>query len=120
MKRPPNPGELALAHTTEQTGDVQTFAVSRDNYDPAILAKMAGMEREPVMGYQLYVDRSGLGTEFRVLREDGTALTRNRVSMHDLQISLSTSILHPMPADESAMLADLEQCAALVLLGVRL
>jgi hypothetical protein len=120
MKRAPNPGEFGLRHSTEQTGDVQTFAVHRDNYDPEVIARMAAMETEPLMGYRLEVEReSGFIRAFTVCREDGPRLTHNAVDggRHS-DISLHTTILAPMAPDEAHMLADLEQCAALALLGI--
>jgi len=118
MKRPPRPGEPALTHSTEQTGDAQSFAICAENYDPAALRAMRNMVREPLAGYQLAVLDRGLDTiEFAVLRADGTALTNNRATQAGRNISLHTSILQPMPPEEAGMVADIEQCAALMLFG---
>lgn len=116
MKRSPLRGEPALTHSTEQTGDVQSFAICPENYDPAALKAMRSMVREPLMGYQLAVlDRAPDAIEFAVLRADGTALTNNRAVQSGRNISLHTSILQPMPPAEAGMVADIEQCAALML-----
>ncbi len=113
-----------LRHSTEQTGDVQTFAVCRENYDPAVIAATVRMEHEPIIGYRLKVlgrescDLHGCcAVRFLVCREDGTPLTDNQCSRQGHLLSLHTSVLYPMPPDEAIMMADLEQCAALGLLG---
>lgn len=115
MKRPAKPGELVLIHSTAETGDVQSFAVVAENYRPDILAMMADMTTTPIAGYLLDPGDDG----FTVVRAaDGARLTHNAISRDGQQIKLHTTLLPPMSADEAAMLSDLEQCAALMLLGV--
>lgn len=120
MKRPPRHREQALVHTTLQTDDVQSFAVHADNYDPEILNLMSGMESKPLGGYLLKVERTnGVVTDFTVMRDDGTGLTHNSIAFDGRKrIRLHTSILAPMLPDEALMVVDLEQYAALSLLGV--
>lgn len=120
MKRAPKPGETALAHTTVETGDCQTFAVCLENYNPDALRLVGEMVKGSLMGYRL-----GLGPKresFMVIRDDGTpdgiVLSINSIHRTENRIDLLTSILLPMDPDEAMMLADLEQCAALMLLGI--
>jgi hypothetical protein len=121
LKRPPKAGELALRHSTEQTGDVQTFAVCRENYNPEVIARMTGMVSAPLMGYRLDVRASEPGVIlFLVCRDDGTPLTLNLATHHGQEIRLHSTILYPMPEAEAYMSADLEQCAALSLLNVEI
>jgi hypothetical protein len=81
------------------------------------------MELRPIIGYRLTsVLRFESGNiVFTVSRADGTQLTRNRVTKENEKlIELRTRILSDAPAEaeEAAMVADLEQCAALALLGI--
>lgn len=122
MKRTkPLPGEMTIRHTTEQTGDTQTFAVCPENFDPAILAVVPGMQRRAMGGYRLSVVRNvdAAVVGFDVLRDiDGAVLTTNRVGLDGATVVLETSIRWPMEKREAILVADLEQCAALSLLGV--
>lgn len=122
MKRPPNTGEPALRHSTEQTGDVQTFAIAPENYNPAALDAMRDMTKHPVMGYLLEVlSEYEASVRFIVRRSaDQEALTDNRAAWRGIanELALHTTILAPMPQNEAALMADLEQCAALMLLQV--
>lgn len=122
MKRKPKMGEPFLAHLTTETGDLQTFAIHQDNYDPTLLASIRQMDTTPLMGYSLEIDHheDGAHVGFFVCREDGTRLTRNLAEIiGNAGVYLSTTILHyQMSQDESALMADLEQCAALALLHI--
>ncbi len=115
MKRAPRPGEMALRHATAQTGNVHTFAVCPENYDPAIVEQMRGMVERPLGGYTLRIEPDG--DAFVVVR-NGHDLTSNSLRRDGDTIQLATTILDSMDPDEAAMLADLEQCAALMLLGI--
>ena len=119
-KTAPRPGQLSITHITLDTGHVRSFAVHADNYKPDVIRRMRDMETKPVMGYRLTsVIRFGVeDIDFNVSREDGTPLTRNRVTRFQDRVELRTRILRGMPCGEAAMLADLEQCAALSLLGI--
>lgn len=125
MKRPPNPGELTLVHTTEDSGDVLSIAVSRDNFNPRILAGIKVMEKEPVLDYRLSVSRLKGSIIFSVWYQ-GHCLSVNYAERFGNRIELMTR-LRPTPvtldrpSDEIYReLADLEQCAALMLLEVEL
>lgn len=114
-------------HSTEQTGDVQTFAVCQANYDSGLIKRMREMLSKPLMGYRIgNVSRDEDRICFSVLREVSflppreVELTRNSVFRQGQSIMLHTSIVYPMPPNEAQMMADLEQCAALMLVEVEI
>lgn len=116
MKRPPrNGGESALVHKTTNTGDIQSLAICPENFKPDIVKRMREMLQKPLMGYRLEL----ISDEwFYVIRDsDGARLSQNYVRKRDGDIALDTTILSgdDMAPDEAYMLADLEQCAALML-----
>lgn len=119
MKRPPQPGERALIHSTEETGDVQSFAICEENFNRAVVARMPSMEHEPLMGFRLRVDSRKDGHVEFVVSHDGVARSHNSARLNDKRdVILHTWILTPMPPAQAGMLADLEQCAALALLKI--
>lgn len=132
MKRSPRAGEPALIHVTKETGDAQAFAISTQNFSPAVIKLMRQMESRPLAGFRLRVEPSTRAS-FLVLREDGTELSINvihrnwafdktdrRAYPNAGSLTLITSIVCPtMTPDEAAQLADLEQCAAIMLLEER-
>ena len=117
MKRPPREGEAMITHSTEQTGDVQSFSLCPENYSELAVQATLDMRHTPVFGYRLrpldVKDPEDPRLEFYVLREDGTRLTFNTVRQDGASVLLHTDILHPMPDEEAMMMADLEQCAAI-------
>lgn len=119
MKREPKKGEPKLTHSTVNTGDVQSFALSEENFKPNAVEATRIMLRQPVLGYRLEAKRFGMDRRYRfyVLRDsDGRKLTENWVHYNGKHISLRTQLLtSDMGDDEALMLADLEQCAALML-----
>ena len=100
------------------TSDIQRFAISAENYDPQIVKRMREMLVMPYMGYRLEIEDVWVAILFFVVRyDDGTRLTENWVRRHDRDGALDTTILTgDMAPEETYMLADLEQCAALMLL----
>jgi hypothetical protein len=120
MKRPPCHGEPALVHSTEETGDVQSFAIDAENFNPEILRGMSIMrDGHALGGYKLAFVTD---TDFCVLRTlDDTLLSANHYELSGVELRLHSRLLTAnMHAGEAVLLADLEQCAALMLLGVSL
>lgn len=116
MKRPPNSGEPALVHKTTNTGDEQSFAICDENFNPGIVKRMREMLQKPLMGYRLEVISDQW---FYVVRDfDGARLTQNflrRRDNGDIALDTTLQLSDDMTPQEAYMLADLEQCAALML-----
>lgn len=114
MKRPPEPGEPAIIHKTVNTGDVQRLAICPENFNPKILDQMTGMHEKPLAGYRLEAISDQW---FYVVRDaDDVRLTQNFVRRRGNDLFLDTTIVtDDMEAQEALMIADLEQCAALML-----
>lgn len=119
MKRAPKLGEPALIHETTNTRDVQSLAICDENFKPEILHRMREMFDRPLAGYRLEVVRlyPFKKLQFWVIRDsDGARLTENSIQRHGSNIHLDTTILAgDILPEEALMLADLEQCAALML-----
>jgi hypothetical protein len=122
MKRvPQSSSEPQVVHLTTNTGDQQRFVLSPENFDPGLIGMIPRMEREAVRGYRLAVSRTATGLEFWIIRDrDQMSLTHNAVYLEDWPpfLQLETTILAPMSPDEAAILADLEECAAIALSGI--
>jgi len=107
---------------TTDTGDLQRFVLSADNFDPEVIAAMARMETEPIQGYRLAHVRTGESwLEFAVVSDaDGVWLSHNVVHLDHWppSLELETTILRPIPRAEAAILADLERCAAIAHSGI--
>jgi hypothetical protein len=118
-------GEPALIHGTQGTGDIELFAICPENYNPVIVAQMRDMITKPVMGYLLEEhgpdpDDPEAGLFFVIRHTDGARLIKNSVRRDGQNVVLTTTIVSDQMAEEEAyMLANLEQCAALMLVDVK-
>ena len=123
MKRVPEvASERQIVHVATDTGNLERFVLSPENFDPEVIAVIARMETEPIQGYRLaHVRTDGARLEFTLVRDaDGACLSHNAVYLDEWPpfLQLETTALRPMPRAEAAMLADLEQCAAISLAGI--
>jgi hypothetical protein len=122
MKRVPQwSSEPQIVHLKTNTGDLQRFVLSPENFDPGVIGMIPHMEREAVRGYRLAVSRTAAGLEFWIIRDrDQTSLTHNDVYLGDWPpfLQLETTILAPMSPAGAATLADLEEGAAIALGGI--
>ena len=114
------PGECVIRHATTQTGDVKNIPICDENFDPAIIAMMPEMTRTHIKGYSLEAERIGRMVRFTVVRRPSgkhIRLTENTAIWNNGVLELTTTIVWPMEDDEAGMMADLEQCAALMFCG---
>jgi hypothetical protein len=131
MKRAPRRGERALVHVTLNSGERQRFAIVPENYDPETLRqlreslpKVPGFEQWEIARTGPQVpggEADGSSCEFWVYVH-GRAVSRNRVTRLGETFVLETALLAPsrwLVAEYLTALADLEQCAAIVLLTER-
>jgi hypothetical protein len=121
MKRAPRAGEPALTHTRTDTGDRQVFALAPENYDPRILATLdRSLPSLPgPLGWSIVLDRPAREYQRFAVVAGQKPVSRNRVKAVVKWVELTTSLLPGaarLAADELHMLADLEQCVAIVLL----
>jgi hypothetical protein len=97
MKRVPRwSSEPQIVHLKTNTGDLQRFVLSPENFDPGVIGMIPHMEREAVHGYRLAVSRTAAGLEFWIIRDrDQTSLTHNDVYLGDWPpfLQLETTIL---------------------------
>jgi hypothetical protein len=122
MKRvPESTSDRQIVHVATDTGALQRFVISPENFDPEVVLLIQRMETEPIQGYRLAVMRMAAEVEFTVVRDaDGEGLTHNSVYLEEWPpfLQLETTILRSMSPAEAAMLADLERCAAISLAGI--
>ena len=110
-------------HLKTNTGGLQRFVLSPENFEPHVIGMIPPMERAAVRGYRLALSRTAAGVEFWIIRDrDQTSLTHNDVYLGDWPpfLQLETTILAPMSPAEAAMLADLEVGAAIALAGIEM
>lgn len=114
LKRPPRLGEPDLIHTTN-SGRRQTVALVPENFKPKILDVIEkSLPRIPGMAWTVVPH----GTGFTVLGATGDRISENLVRPVRESIELETTLLagaEGLTRDELIMLADLEQCVAIVL-----
>ena len=112
MKRVPEfASEKQIVHLTTDTGDLQRFVLSAENFDLEVITAMARMETEPIQGYRLAHVRTGESRlEFAVVRDaDGVWLSHNVVHLDHWppSLELETTILRPIPGRRSGNLSRL-------------
>jgi hypothetical protein len=120
MRRPPKPGEWALTHFTENTGDSQVFALSDDNYDPQTIGQISEttFPNLPLAHWTISV----LGKTGFALAIRGRPVSRNLMRRTADGIRLSTRLLsgaESLSKHELEVLADCAQCVAVALIRAR-
>lgn len=122
MKQGPEPGGPTIVHNTINTGDVQAFGITDQNYRPAVLRMLVRNDWDlgGLSVFQICVDEvSGVLTFLVEHTETGVFLSHNTVLVHSrnpLRIILETTILTPeISRGVLEMLADFEQVAAIAL-----
>ena len=106
-----------LVHAAENTDDVKIIALTPHNYRPDAVRRAARMERDPFGGYKIgIILHDQAGVIFAIERRTAT-LTVNRAHYNHKcsELTLKTKLVL-LPEEEAAMMADLEQCAAIGLL----
>jgi hypothetical protein len=106
-----------LVHAAENTDDVKILALTPHNYRPDAVRRAARMERDPFGGYKIEIilhDQAGV--IFAIERRTAT-LTVNRAHYNHKcsELTLKTKLVL-LPEEQAAMMANLEQCAAIGLL----
>jgi hypothetical protein len=113
---PATPTSPRLVYATQDTGDVQVFGITAENYQPAAVRRAARMDKQPFGGFTIeIINRDQTGVVFTI-KQDRNTLTMSRAN-YDPQRKQLTLVTKLMTAPEEAViLADLEQCAAIGLL----
>ena len=114
MKRPPRPGEPDLIHTTN-SGRRQTVALVPENFNPKILDVIEkNLAQIPGIAWAVLPHDTG----FTVLSAAGDRISENHVQRVGESIELETTLLAGaggLTRSELIILADLEQCVAIIL-----
>jgi hypothetical protein len=122
MTTPATPETPRLVHATENTGEVQTFALTADNYRADLVRQATRMDRYPLSGYKIDItpiNRSDV--RFAIVHEVTGAVITDNVAGYDQQarmLTLRSTIVteKSIPAAEVALTAYLAQHAAIGLL----
>jgi hypothetical protein len=79
INTPATPEAAYLVHATEGTADIQTFALTTENYRPDLVHQAARMDRYPLAGYSIdiiLIDQSSV--MFAIVHEaPGAVATEN-------------------------------------------
>ena len=112
-----------IQHAVTKTGHVEAFALTVENFGAEMVRLTKGMDHEPAGGYRLagvYRSPDSLYITFEVQREsDRAILTLNTARLlrrRPAFIMLETLIIGWMLPEETKVVGDLEQCAAIGLL----
>lgn len=116
MKRPPQPGEPDLVHTTN-SGHRQTIAVTPENFNPKTIGVIEkNFPRIPGLPWTVAKVDGG----FSVLDATGNRISENLVWLAGESIELETKLLadaEKLTGDELVTLSDIEQCVTIVLVS---
>jgi hypothetical protein len=120
MNAAPAPETPRLMHTTMNTGDVQAFALTADNYRADLVRQAGLMDRHPLAGYKIDIcenDRSNV--LFAIVHQATGAVVTDNVAAYDRQeriLTLRSTIETEIQAGERALIAYLAQHVAISLL----
>jgi hypothetical protein len=119
VKRGPLWGERAIVHVTLNSGHKQRFALVDDNYDPSVLAQLkAALPRVPSLtGWEIVQRLDPKNFGFWVCIR-GEAVSNNGVSRAGDTLFVESTLLSAsarLSAKEESILADLEQCIAVLM-----
>jgi len=113
---PATPTSPRLVYATQDTGDVQVFGLTAENYRPDAVRRAALIDKQPFGGFTIeIIHRDQTGVVFTIKQDRNTlAMSRANYDPQRKQLTLLTKLM--TAPEEAVMLADLEQCAAIGLL----